>query len=64
MTTTDANRDTLRQVSSELQRAARSLSLMTIAEDMHAALERAGELALDYRTHAESRFVAQQARAQ
>lgn len=58
MTTSDAQRETLRQISADIQRVSRP---QTIAEDQGAALERAAELFLSG-LRAESRFVAEQGR--
>lgn len=51
----------IRHASADAQRGARALSLQVITEERHAALERAGELALAGLWH-NSRFVAEQAR--
>ena len=61
MTTTDAHTNTLRQASADAQRSGRSLSLQTIREERHAALERAADL---FRAglKTQSTFVAEQAR--
>ena len=44
MTTSDHNRETLRQARADAERVSRSLSLQTIPQERGAALERAGEL--------------------
>lgn len=59
MTTTDANRETLRQVATDIQSMGRALSLQTIAEEQGAALERSADLFLAG-LHYQSRFVAEQ----
>ena len=61
MTTTDLKAQILRQASADAQRSSRALSLQTITEERHAALERAADLALAGLWH-NSRFVEEQAR--
>lgn len=63
MTTTRHANETLEQIAHDIQRVSRTAELRIVRETVHSALERAGELALDYRTRQESRFVAEQARS-